>query len=274
MTSVTAKIRAMHLRQALPSPPLAEWIHSFRHYAFQPEDSDRIPCLPGTGAELWFVEDGSLTCHGIRLGDGLFCPRTRRLEFRQAALRVFAIRFRAGALPAFTRRPLDDLIDTYAAPDHLWNDDVSPAVDAIRRTPWFDEKCLLAERLLLQRLRVDVRLDAAKRLATTIFEYSDGFVLRDQAAALHCDRGRLSRQFREIQGIGTKHYHRLCRFERFLRDALFAHRPALAQLAVDHGYCDQSHMQNEVHGISQQSPRALIADRNLRLFYAPGRTTG
>ena len=34
------------------------------------------------------------------------------------------------------------------------------------------------------------------------------------------DRNSLSRQFRDIQGTGAKYFHRLCRFERFLRDAL------------------------------------------------------
>ena len=261
----------MYLHQNPPSPELSAWIHSFRCYAFAPGDRQRIPFLPGTGAEFWLVEDGTLTLHDRRLGDGLICPRTGVQEYRQSALRVFAIRFRAGALPAFTRRPLDTLIDAYTPPDQLWGNEVVSVLDAIRHSPCFEEKCLVSERLLQTRLRTDCPLIAAQRLATEIFEHSDRFVLGERAAALQRNRGRLSRQFREVQGIGAKHYHRLCRFERFLRDALFADHPALVQLAIAHGYCDQSHMQNDVRDITRHSPRALLADRDLHLFYAPRR---
>ena len=264
----------MLLHQSPPSSALNEWIHSFRRYAFQPGDSPRIPCLPGTGAELWLVEDGVLTLHGHRLGDGLICPRTSVQEFRQSALRVFAIRFRAGALPAFIRCPVDSLNDAYTPPGQLWGHATLALVDAVRDTPDLDEKTRLAERMLQIHLRTNRPLTVLHRLATDIFEHSDQFVLSERSAALRRDRRRLSRQFHDLQGIGTKYYHRLCRFERFLRDALFVDRPILAQLAIDHGYCDQSHMQNEVRAITRRSPRALLADDDLRLFYSPRHKAG
>ena len=101
-----------------------------------------------------------------------------------------------------------------------------------------------------------------------MYEQSADFAVTDYAAQLHCNRSHLSRQFREIHGTGTKYFHRLCRFERFLRDALFAAEPSLADLAVEHGYYDQAHMNNEVREITQQSPRLLLARDETRLFYS------
>ena len=103
----------MHLQQAKPAPALDHWIHSYREYAFAPSDAAAFTNLPGTGAELWLLNSGTLHQAESCVGDGLLCLRSRRLVFRQSGLRVFAIRFRVGSLPFFTDQPLTRLIDYY-----------------------------------------------------------------------------------------------------------------------------------------------------------------
>lgn len=253
----------MLLQQAKPGTALDHWIHSYRQYTFAPSEQAPFSCLPGTGAELWL--------HGAsKTGqDGLLCLRTRRLEFQPRSRQVFAIRFRAGALPFFTARPLSGLIDRYSPLDTLWDDATVGQLSRIQGSPDFAEQCLLAERFLLARLRAGAPLEHMQQLATVMYEQSADFALTDYAEQLQRSRSHLSRQFHALHGTSAKYFHRLCRFERFLRDALFSAEPSLAGLAVDHGYYDQAHMNNDIRQLSRQSPRLLLARTETRLFYSP-----
>jgi AraC-like DNA-binding protein len=256
-------------QQAAPGPNLAHWIHSFRQYTFTPADDSHFMRLPGTGAELWLLNSGQLSHAGRPLSEALLCPRTRRFEFQQNALSMFAIRFRAGALPFFTQRPLAELVDQLTPPDAQWDANVVCQLRSVQRSPDFEERCWLAERILLSCLGSGRRLAHMHQLASIMFEQSADFVLSDYAGQVQRDRSVLSRQFHATQGSSAKYFHRLCRFERFLRDALFTSPPSLAGLALDHGYYDQAHMQHEVLQLSRQSPRRLLANKATHLFYSP-----
>lgn len=160
----------MHLQQAAPGVSLDRWIHSYRQYSFGPSDDGRFTCLPGTGAELWLLQSGALSLISVPMGDGLLCLRSRRLEFRQTGLRVFAIRFRAGALPFFTDRPLAGLIDRFTPLSALWGEVGVRQLGVLRQSPHFDEQCLLAERFLISRLRAGERLEHMRQLASVMYE--------------------------------------------------------------------------------------------------------
>jgi AraC-like DNA-binding protein len=259
----------MELQRATPCADLAHWIHSFREYTFSPDDREQFTSLPGTGAELWLKISGDLRISGQPASDGLLCLRSRQLQFQQKGLRVFSIRFRAGSLPFFVQRPLAELVDHYTPLERQWNETSLQQLKALRRSPHFDEQCLLAERFVLSRLSAHKQLEKVHRLASSMYERSADFALGEYAEEHVCDRRHLSRQFRDIQGTTTKHFHRLCRFERFLRDALFAAKPSLSGLAADHGYYDQAHMQHDFREFSQMSPARLLAQKEARLFYSP-----
>lgn len=258
----------MQLQQTTPNANLCQWVHSYRQYTFTPTDRGQFASLPGTGAELWLPDSGTLVNAGTPVGSGLLCLRTRRIEFHQLGLRIFAIRFRAGALPFFTDRPLATLIDHYTPVNALWNESSALKLTALSGSLSFEERCQLADRFLLSRLRAGACLEHMQHLATVMYEQSAGFAMTDYAERLRRDRSHLSRQFREVNGTSAKYYHRLCRFERFLRDALFDAQPSLAGLAIDHGYYDQAHMNNDVRELSRQSPRQLLARDETRLFYS------
>ena len=263
----------MELQRATPCADLAHWIHSFREYTFSTDDREQFTSLPGTGGELWLKISGDLRLSGRSAGDGLLCLRSRQLQFQQKGLRVFSIRFRAGSLPFFVQRPLAELIDHYTPLERQWDETSLQQLKTLRRSPHFDEQCLLAERFVLSRMSARGQLEKVHRLASSMYERSAEFTLGEYAEEQVCDRRHLSRQFRDTQGITTKHFHRLCRFERFLRDALFASKPSLSGLAADHGYYDQAHMQHDFRKFSQMSPTRLLAQEEARLFYSPRLTS-
>lgn len=260
----------MLLQQARPSADLDRWIHSFRQYRFAAGDRAARVGLPGTGAELWLCEAAPTADNDnpARSGDGVWVPRAHCFSFQTDGRCIFAIRFRAGALPFFTDRPLSGLVDRYSPLEALWHEGAMRPLSGLRRSPYFEEQCRLAEAFLRARLRPGMTLERLQALATAMYEHSADFAFGDYAAAIQRDRSHLSRQFHWLYGTSAKHFHRLCRFERFLRDALFSPEPTLAGLAVDHGYYDQAHMSNEVRQLTRQSPRALLARSEMRMFYA------
>lgn len=258
----------MLLQQARPTASLAHWIHSFRQYCFAPGDSAPLVGLPGTGAELWLCEGSPAARNPASLQDGVWVPRSLCFSLRPERLHIFAIRFRAGALPFFTDRALSDLVDRYTPLEALWDEGARRPLAGLHHSPHFEEQCRLAEDFLRAQLRAGKALERSQALASAMFEHSADFALADYAEQVHCDRSHLSRQFRAVCGTSAKYFHRLCRFERFLRDALFSPDTSLAGLAVDHGYFDQAHMSNEVRALTRQSPRTLLARKETRVFYA------
>ena len=248
----------MQSQQCRPDPGLEPWIHSYRRYCFGPDDPAVLTLLPGTGAELWLGADGSA---------GLLCPRRRMLRIARPALPVFVVRFHAGALPQFCSLPLSQLVDRVTPPTRAW-----PEAHGLRariERADFDEQCELAGRFLRGRLRTEPELERMRRLARRIFADSAGFQLGTHAAEAGVDRFGLSRRFHASQGVTAKLFHRLCRFERFFRDAAFQPRPALAGLAWEHGYCDQSHLHRDALAFGGQPPARLLRDPALSLFYSP-----
>ena len=256
------------LQHAPPAPALARWVHSYRHYLFAGGAEGTFTSLPGTGAELWLLESGTLCRDCAPVGSGLLCLRSRRIDFLHAGLQIFAIRFRAGGLPFFTDRALAELVDGYTPLKSLIGDRFANQFSGRQGSTDFAEKCHWADRQLSACLRENRQLEATQQLATRMYENSADFALTKHAEVLQRDRSVLSREFRRIQGISAKHFHRLCRFERFLRDALFTAEPSLAGLAIDHGYFDQAHLTREVRAFSQKSPRLLLEGAQARLFYS------
>lgn len=251
----------MKQQSAPPSPELSQWIHSFRHYTFTQNDPAWLTLFPGTGAELWIHTTGQQ--------DGLLCRRHQSLQLPQTGQQVFVIRFRAGALPFFTRTLLAGLIDHFTPPEQIWANQPLHQLQDIKHCNDFAWQCALAEAFLLAHLQEHPSLQRMQQLATAMHEQCAGFIFSDYSDQLNCHRSHLSRQFHATQGVSAKYYHRLCRFERFVRAALFDPHPSLAGLAFEYGYYDQAHLHRDVRQFSQQSPLQLLQGPGPRLFYSP-----
>lgn len=256
-------------QQNSPGQALSRWVHSFRRYQVMPGETTELALYPGTGAELWLVlPDRAGQCSFRQ--DTLIFQRGQSLRITTSALNIFSIRLRAGALACFTDQTLSPLIDQTPSLQMLWHDLASEQfIQSVHCCPEFDEQCQLAERFLQTRLRSTPRLDSMLNLAQSMYENCADFVIGNYAAEAGQHRSHVSRLFRETQGVSAKHFHRLCRFERFLRDALFAPQSPLADLSLKYGYYDQAHMQHEVKLLTGLSAKALLRRSQTRLFYAP-----
>jgi AraC-like DNA-binding protein len=104
-------------------------------------------------------------------------------------------------------------------------------------------------------------LQAAARLDAIVADEDDDDDLR--IAALARASGRSHRHFiagfRDLAGLAPKRYARVLRFKRLLAALAATPRPQWAQLAVDTGYFDQSHLIREFRRFAGVSPREYLA---------------
>ncbi|MGO1002655.1 helix-turn-helix domain-containing protein [Lysobacter sp. CA196] len=119
----------------------------------------------------------------------------------------------------------------------------------------------LFERFLQQRLRPQRGLDPQIVQAATRLERESG---ADEAIAAIAEAGGRSHRhfiagFRDAVGLAPKRYARVQRFRRLLAALSATPRPAWAQLALDHGYFDQSHLIGEFREFAGVSPREYLA---------------
>jgi AraC-like DNA-binding protein len=92
------------------------------------------------------------------------------------------------------------------------------------------------------------------------------------ARAAGVSRQHLSREFRERIGIGPKLYSRLARFQGGLVYAGCRARVDWAQVAVDMGYADQSHMIAEFRQFTGLTPNALANRQWFHPFFERARS--
>ncbi|MGH8080418.1 MAG: helix-turn-helix domain-containing protein [Lysobacter sp.] len=149
-----------------------------------------------------------------------------------------------------------------AAADELF-ERLSADPDPLRRRRAF-------ERFLRAQLRPVRGLDpqivqAAQRLQLGPAEPSANLDTDDERriAALAAGSGRSHRRFiagfRDLAGLAPKRYARVLRFKRLLQALSATPRPDWAQLALDIGYFDQSHLIREFREFAGVAPRDYLA---------------
>lgn len=264
----------MLLHTAAPSADLAPWVHSYRRYHFTAQDGAGMTLYPGTGAEIWIVLSGALRAGDVLRQSGLLCLRHRCLDFVQHDLTVFAVRLKAGALPFFIAAAMDKMIDQFSSLPAVWGRAGVDLARQVRSGGDFDEQCAACDVFLQRQRNAGRKFEPMQQLATTIYETCADFSLAAFAGSHLRHRSGVSHDFHETQGVSVKYYHRLCRFERFMREALFDPAATLSDLSVKYGYYDQAHMNRDLRLLTQKTPGLLFGLKSARLFYAPRRPSG
>jgi AraC-like DNA-binding protein len=180
-----------------------------------------------------------------------------------APLRTVAVRFKPGIAIAFLDTPLHALTDQRADIDLLWGrGDADRLADAL----WSVElperaRLALIEAQLLQRLRAagSSRSDALVSRALAALDASNGGLrIGELAAGLGVSRQHVAAQFRERVGLSPKLYARIRRFRRATAALKTGPAPDWAQLALECGYFDQSHLIHEFQEFSGSAPEGFL----------------
>lgn len=222
----------MPYREIAPSPRLAPWVECFWTRGDEPP-AGRVRVLPDGCADLVFeLRNGAALAVGTM---------TRPLVFEShEPAEYLGVRFRPGRAAAFLRIPLAEITDARVSLRELW-----------REVP---ERVTIPalEEALLQRLaperdpRVDAAVDRIVRGAARVDEV---------AREIGISRQHLARQFRHHVGMSPKTFARVMRFRRLLSS--LRPNPDWADVAAQHGYCDQAHLIDDFRELAGETPGAF-----------------
>jgi AraC-like DNA-binding protein len=229
-------LRHFRLGRHEPSAELAPWVerHWSVHWDLPSGEQFEQEILPHPSVQLAFEAHGA-TVHGIG---------TRRFLARlEGAGRVVGVKFLPGAFPAFSARPMVDLVDRVLPLADVFGE---RAREVARNVADEADESRAIERIeaFLRELRPrrDEKAEAVARLVALIRD--ERSLTRSEALARHAGMSlrSLQRLFERYLGLGPKWV--ICRAR--VQDA--AERVSTGQavdwatLAVELGYHDQAHL--------------------------------
>jgi AraC-like DNA-binding protein len=168
---------------------------------------------------------------------------------------IVGIRFRPGAAGALLGLPAKEIRDARVPVDALWRNG-GELVERLATSPHSPGRRALLERALVAR-RADAELPDPLVAGALRLLGRPGSRVRSLGAALAISERQLLRRFETAVGYGPKVADRILRFQRFV--ALAPDGDALARLAAELGYSDQSHLTRDCVEFSGMSPTQLLA---------------
>jgi AraC-like DNA-binding protein len=175
-----------------------------------------------------------------------------------------AVRFLARGAYLFFQRPLRevaggvvDLEDLWPAHAREWTERIALAGDMSARVRFI-------EQALLSLLRRQGRTQPAVDRALQLIEGSRGQLRVDRLAdEIGVSTRHLTRQFQAAVGLSPKEFSRVSRFLHAIELLTAGRHAAMADIALDCGYCDQSHFIHDFQELAGMSPGELAAFPNV-----------
>jgi len=185
-------------------------------------------------------------------------PAVLRLRGR---LEGVSVTLRPGAVAALLGMPAGEIAESAVSLDDLWRGEGREVLERIAAAPDDATRVAVLQAALQRRLRDadHATRRQAMHAARLIAESAGARPVRDVADAIGVGERRLQQIFHAQVGLSPRAWGRLARLHACLR-AL--RRPAAlpwAQLAVDTGYYDQSHLVNEFRSLCGLTPGMFLA---------------
>lgn len=185
---------------------------------------------------------------------------------------MLVLRLRPGVLPALIGMPAHELNDTVVDLDLMLGAMFSTVRDALGETleqrgaqAMLDEaEDLLAPLFPVQRVerRVGIALQA-------LLQRNGIGPVGAISSELGCSQKHLNELFQRHCGLGPKRYANLVRFQTLLRRLEREADPDWAQLALEHGFYDQSHMVNQFQEMTGHTPTRYMQVKGPFLNWLP-----
>ena len=170
---------------------------------------------------------------------------------------VIGVHFRPGGAAAFFGGALRELHNQTVLLDALWGPAACELRERLQAAPQVARKFRLLENALLSRLLAAEPADAMVMQALRTLAQDPAHARID--AVQHestCSAPQFIRRFEATVGITPKRYARVLRFNSLLPRLVHVGPRDWAQLAVEGGYFDQSHLSHEFKRLAGLTPAA------------------
>lgn len=178
---------------------------------------------------------------------------------------VVGIHFRSGGGTRFFCMPADELTDRHVALEDLWGPLSREMQERLMLAPSPEPMFLLLEQVLLSRLRRPHLLHPAIAYALRqLTAMSDVARIGQVQKGTGYSAKRFIELFRGSVGLPPKVYSRIQRFQAVIGRIARGDQVDWARVALEGGYCDQSHLNREFRVFSGVTPalyRPVAKDR-------------
>src|SRR5262245_29966437 len=252
-----------------PKPPLSKFVDSFWLYeGYVPErKTERI--LPTGTLELVInLRQNELRFYDPERHEN--CSRFSGAIVSGASGRGFApdtagealiigVHFKPGGAFPFLGLPAGDLADTHVDLETIWGPSAGRLRERLCEARTSAERFQVLQDALLGRLRHGMEPHYAVSTALEMFGRNlGGPIVREAAKYLGLSQRRFIQVFKEEVGMTPKLFSRIQRFQQTRAFILQNPSPNWANLALDFGYFDQSHLIREFLEFSGLSPTAYL----------------
>jgi AraC-like DNA-binding protein len=179
---------------------------------------------------------------------------------------VLGVHFKPGGAFALLGIAAHELADTHVNLDDIWGRAAAEIRDRLCGAPSPTQQFRILEESLLSRLRRPFVHHPAVALALEDFRFGNSHTaVGDLARKAGLSERRLVDVFKSEVGLKPKVFGRIQRFQRVLAAAHRTHAPDWAQLALEQGYFDQSHLIRDFLAFSGFNPSDYVRrHRDLR----------
>lgn len=238
----------MRYREHAPPAHLAAAVECFWTFGAEPGQGPRRVLPDG-------CEDIVFWAGGDRLAAVGAMTRAQVYEYAEAQTLV-GVRFRPSMARALLGVAASELADGMADLSDLWG----ARGAALQRRLSGAADGRVALELLAEALPV-VEVTEAQRVV--LWAAAQAGQVRLEELARHAGLGQrhLRRVFLEQTGLSPKHFCRVARFRAVVTELTGRKAPGWADLALAHGYYDQSHLVNEFRELSGLTPGQFAARR-------------
>ena len=266
-----------------PVGPIAHAVeHITFHQGYRPPHAREV-FVPDGGVELvidlsdapkerWHDEHGDrFDSHRRGWVSGM---RTSRIVIGTGSgAPMLVLRLRPGTLPTFAGLPASELNDQVVDLDLLLGASFTTARDRLGEAlELHGAQGVMdrAEGILAPLFPQQHRSDDRVRIALSALRERNGTgTVSSISRDLGCSQKHLNDLFHRQFGLGPKRYGTLLRFQSLLRRLEVTTEPDWAQLALEHGFYDQSHMVNVFQTMTGHTPSRYMANRGPYLNWLP-----
>jgi AraC-like DNA-binding protein len=207
--------------------------------------------MPDGCVDLFVTSEGSVTVSGPAT---TFYDQCADTEVVLAGLRL-----RPGAAAAVMGHPVSELTDSQTPIDSVFGISASGLAEHVLAASTSRQRVTLLEAMLTRHFtKVEPAVDKPVAHTIEVLRRRPVLPVSGVASTVGLSERQLRRRFEAAVGYGPKRLGRIFRFQRLL-DLIHAgdHRIRWAELAIEAGYADQSHMINESLALAGTPPTAL-----------------
>lgn len=248
-----------------PAGSLSDFVDLFWYWSGHTAPLVRERILPMSSVELVIKLGNSRTADS-----GIAGPRSNSMIIeRHASDQLLGVHFKPGGAFPFLKFPYGDLHNSWITLADLWGERrASRLLSLLDEEPTIDLKFRLLERWLMWIADRPLKHHAAVTFAVNQFQKDPGlFTSAKVANEVNLSQRRFIELFRNETGTTPKLFCRVQRFQDVIRSIQFQNDLDWADLALAHGYSDQSHFNHDFREFSGLRPTEYLGLRTEHLSH-------